>query len=85
MITAYNKYKEQLQKQQEGRKKTEKAPQSPEEVLQWLAKTTQKLAAIDTTSYTEEQRAALNRVLMDFQTAVDALMQPQTAPEIPFQ
>jgi len=67
MISAYAKLKEQLQKKQEGRKQRVVIEKSPEEICQWLQKTGEKISAIDTVNWTEEQRLAYNETLMNLQ------------------
>jgi ParB family chromosome partitioning protein len=81
MLTAYTKYKEQLKKKPAGRKKSERTPETPADVLSWLEKTGKKLAAIDVVSYTDEQKAALTEALGVFQETLEALLRSQAAPE----
>lgn len=85
MLTAYNKYKEQVKKQQEGRRKAEKSPETPEETLAWIVKSGKKLAAIDITSYTDEQKAAFAEALASFQEIIETLLHSQTTPEDPLE
>jgi ParB family chromosome partitioning protein len=81
MLTAYNKYKEQVKKQQEGRKKPYKSPETPEETLTWIVKSGKKLAAIDVTSYTDEHKASLTEALASLQETLETLLHSQTVPE----
>jgi ParB family chromosome partitioning protein len=81
MLTAYNKYKEQVRKQQEGRKKPKAAAAGPEDVLDWLEKTGKKLSAIDTTAYSDEQKAALAEALASLQATLESLLHSQAPTE----
>ena len=81
MLTAYNKYKEQAKKQQEGRKKPKATTSSPEDVLDWMEKTGKKLSAIDTTNYTGEQKAALAEALAGLQATIESLLHSQAPAE----
>ncbi len=81
MVTAYNKYKERLKKQQEGGKKKEKAATSPADVLEWLDKTGHKLGAIDAAAWTDDQKAALAQTLEAIRTTIEAMLRPDTGRE----
>jgi ParB family chromosome partitioning protein len=81
MLTAYNKYKEQVKKQQEGRKKTKAEAPSPEDVLDWLEKTGKKLSAIDITNCTAAQKTALTEALASLQETLETLLRSGAAQE----
>ena len=82
METAFAKYKEKMLKQAEGRQKREQAEDAVA-TLQWLTKTNGKLAAIDTSAWTEEEKTAFTEGLTAIQETIAALLTPKPAEEPP--
>ena len=82
METAFAKYKEKMLKQAEGRQKREKVEDAAA-ALQWLTKTNGKLAAIDTSAWTEEEKTAFTEGLTAIQETIAALLTPKPAEEPP--
>ena len=71
MLTAWNKYKAKLAKQQTGQTKHEKVSVA-QGLIRWLDKTTEKLANLDITSVTDEEKTALSSVLSALSSQLSA-------------
>ncbi len=76
MQTAYEKYQEKAKKAAEGRTKQEKGPETAADVAAWLGKAVAKLRDLDTTAWTEEEKAPFNQTLTDLQAAIQELLNP---------
>jgi len=76
MQTAYEKYQEKAKKAVEGRTKQEKGPETAADVAAWLGKAVAKLRDLDTTAWTEEEKAPFNQTLTDLQAAIQELLNP---------
>jgi ParB family chromosome partitioning protein len=80
MLTAWNKYKETLAKAAEGRKPRERVPETAEEVMKWLSKAASKLGGIDTSAWTEDEKAIFNQILMNLNESIQAILNPSDEP-----
>lgn len=76
MVTAWNIYQEKLNKQQAGRQKRVKLPEDAAAVIQWISKTVAKLDGLDTSAWTEDEKANLNQTLMDLGESIQAVLEP---------
>ena len=74
MLTAWTKYKEKQAKAAAGSTRQEKAPATPEELIDWVSKTNAKLAAIDANAWTGEEQAAFTEALAALQETIDGLL-----------
>ncbi len=74
MITAWTKYKEKQAKAAAGSTRQEKAPATPEELIDWVSKTNAKLAAIDANAWTGEEQAAFTEALAALQETIGGLL-----------
>jgi len=74
MLTAWTKYKEKQAKAAAGSTRQEKAPATPEELIDWVSKTNTKLAAIDATAWTGEEQAAFTEALAALQETIGGLL-----------
>ena len=74
MLTAWTKYKEKQAKAAAGSTRKEKAPPTPEELIDWVTKANTKLNAIDPAAWTEEEKTALAEALEDLQETVGGLL-----------
>ena len=74
MLTAWTKYKEKQAKAAAGATRKEKAPPTPEELIDWVTKANTKLNAIDPAPWTEEEKTALAEALEDLQETVGGLL-----------
>lgn len=74
MQTAYEKYREKMRKEAEGRTRREKTPETAEEVVQWLGKAVRRLDNLDTSAWTEEERTAFSTALTDLKITVLSLL-----------
>jgi len=74
MLTAWTKYKEKQAKAAAGATRKEKAPPTPEELIDWVTKANTKLNAIDPAAWTEEEKTALAEALEDLQETVGGLL-----------
>ena len=74
MLTAWTKYKEKQAKAAAGATRQERAPATPEELIDWVSKTNTKLAAIDATTWTGEEQAAFTEALATLQETIDGLL-----------
>ena len=74
MLTAWTKYKEKQAKAAAGAPRKEKAPPTPEELIDWVTKANTKLNAIDPAAWTEEEKTALAEALEDLQETVGGLL-----------
>ena len=74
MLTAWTKYKEKQAKAAAGATRKEKAPPTPEELIDWVTKSNTKLNAIDPAAWTEEEKTALAEALEDLQETVGGLL-----------
>ena len=74
MLTAWTKYKEKQAKAAAGSTRQEKAPATPEELIDWVSKTNAKLAAIDATAWTGEEQAAFTEALAALQETIGGLL-----------
>jgi len=74
MQTAWTKYKEKKAKAAAGATRKEKAPATPEELIDWVTKANAKLAAIDPAPWTEEEKTALTEALEDLQETIGGLL-----------
>lgn len=68
MITAYNAYKAKLQQGKTTRKKT--VPNDPQALFDMMDKTMTKLQSIDTTAWTDEERANFQTSLANLKIAI---------------
>ena len=57
-----------------GSTRQEKAPATPEELIDWVGKTNTKLAAIDATAWTGEEQAAFTEALAALQETIGGLL-----------
>ena len=76
MVTAWNIYQEKINKQQAGRQKRVKRPEDAAAVIQWISKTVAKLDGLDTSAWTEDEKATLNQTLMDLGESIRAVLEP---------
>jgi ParB family chromosome partitioning protein len=83
METAYEKYQEKLKKQEEGRQKREKVDQTAGDICQWLGKTNDKLGALDTSAWTDDEKTAFTEVLTSIQGTIQTLLNPPPAKAAP--
>ena len=74
MLTAWTKYKEKQAKAAAGSTRQEKAPATPEELIDWVSKTNAKLATIDATAWTGEEQAAFTEALAALQETIGGLL-----------
>ncbi len=72
MITAWNKYKEKTAKEAAGKQPRTRKAEIPEEVTKWLGKATTKLDALDTTTWTADEKTALHQTLLDLEASIQA-------------
>ncbi|HON23620.1 MAG TPA: ParB/RepB/Spo0J family partition protein [Syntrophales bacterium] len=72
MITAWNKYKEKAAKEAAGKQPRTRKTETPEEVAKWLAKATTRLDALDTTTWTADEKSALHQTLLDLEETIQA-------------
>jgi len=83
MLSAWEKYKEMVKKQQEGRKKVEKIPPTPPELKKWFDKTRGKITDVDAVDWSEDDRIAVNESLTALREAIDVFLNPEAAGENP--
>jgi ParB family chromosome partitioning protein len=76
MITAWNQYKDKLAKAAEGRKKREKVPESASDILKWVSKTVNKLEGLDTSTWTDNEKNALNQTLQNLHESIQSILKP---------
>ena len=74
MQTAWTKYKEKQAKAAAGATRKEKAPATPEELIDWVTKANTKLNTIDPAPWTEEEKTALTEALEDLQETIGGLL-----------
>ena len=77
MQTAFEKYKEKQQKEAEGRTKQEKESEAAGDILQWMGKTDKKLRDIDTSAWTDDEKAAFTDALTGMEETIQSLLNPQ--------
>ncbi|MCX5829137.1 MAG: ParB/RepB/Spo0J family partition protein [Deltaproteobacteria bacterium] len=83
MLSAWEKYKETVKKQQEGRKKVEKIPPTPPELKKWFDKTRGKITGVDAANWSDDDRIAVNESLTALQEAINGFLNPEEAGENP--
>ena len=76
MQTAYEKYREKVDKEAEGRTKQEKEPETAADILQWLGKTDKKLGAVDASVWTDDEKAAFTAALTGIETTIQTHLNP---------
>jgi ParB family chromosome partitioning protein len=84
MTTEWSKYKEKLQKQQEGRTKKKKTEETPEQTFEWLSKFTDQISVLDASAWTDENKNVLHDLLVALDDAIQTLLEvpePTPAPE----
>jgi len=74
MITAWNKYKEKAARDAAGKKPRLRKKESPEDILKWLAKATTKLNALNTATWSDDEKASLHKALLDFEASLHAIL-----------
>lgn len=74
MVTAWNKIKEKQAKVEAGGRRKERTAPTPEAHREWVDKTNAKLAAIDATAWTEEEKTAFGTALEELQETILALL-----------
>jgi len=74
MQTAWTKYKEKQAKAAAGATRKEKAPATPEELIDWVTKANTKLNTIDPAPWTEEEKTAFTEALEDLQETIGGLL-----------
>ena len=57
MITAWKKYKEKAAREAAGKKPRLRKKESPEDIVKWLAKATTKLNALNTATWSDDEKA----------------------------
>jgi ParB family chromosome partitioning protein len=72
MITAWNKYKEKAAKEAAGKQPRTRKTETPEEIAKWLAKSTTRLDALDTTNWTADEKSTLHQTLLDLEETIQA-------------
>lgn len=77
MLSAWEKYKETVKKQQEGRKKVGKIPPTPPELKKWFDKTRGKLTDADAVDWSNDDRTAVNESLTALREAIDVFLNPE--------
>ncbi|MCK9391482.1 MAG: ParB/RepB/Spo0J family partition protein [Syntrophales bacterium] len=77
MLSAWEKYKETVKKQQEGRRKVEKIPPTPPELKKWFDKTRGKLTDADAVDWSNDDRTAVNESLTALREAIDVFLNPE--------
>lgn len=83
MLSAWEKYKETVKKQQEGRKKVEKIPPTPPELKKWFDKTRGKITDADAVDWSDDDRIAVNESLTALREAIDVFLNPEEVGENP--
>jgi len=83
MLSAWEKYKEMVKKQQEGRKKVEKLPPTPPELKKWFDKTRGKITDADSVDWSDDDRIAVNESLTALREAIDVFLNPEETGENP--
>jgi len=79
MVTAYNAYKEKLQKAGQPRKKGEATDVNAyQPVSEWVGKVVTRLSALDTANWTEEEKKSILDVLTSLRNVIDAYINPPT-------
>ena len=73
MVTAWQKYKEKVQKQQTGRKAREQGVTQVSALCSLLQKALDKLAAADPSNWSEDEKNSVNTSLMALQEAIRKL------------
>jgi ParB family chromosome partitioning protein len=83
MITAWNKVKEKQAKENAGGQRKQPTVLTPEAQCEWMIKTNAKLAAIDSTTWTPEERTAFTTALGELKKTILAIMlKTKTIPQI---
>jgi len=76
MQTAYEKYREKMKKEAEGRTRQDKERSTAADILQWLDKTDKKLGAIDASAWRDDEKAAFTTALNLMATTIHTLLNP---------
>ena len=79
MITAYNTYRLKQEKAKESKgpvsnQSSKKDPLSPAAALAFAQKTVEKIAGIDTTAWTNDERESLRSVFIDLKNQIDGFL-----------
>jgi len=77
MQTAYDRYREKMKKEAEGRTKREKARETAADVMEWLRKAVVHLGGVDASAWSDEEKAAFNQALLELETTIHARLNPQ--------
>jgi ParB family chromosome partitioning protein len=78
MVTAWGKVKDKLKKEEAGSQRKERTAPTPEAQCEWVDKTNAKLAAIDSTAWTEEGKTAFTASLEELEKTILALLKAKT-------